>query len=178
MTLVTHSDGTILEQATIENFPIMKQSNNLIQVLNDLIEINNARIEGYHRAANELKSGDIDLRALFRSMANDSKYYATELKHVVTELSGASSPDTINKGKVNQSWINVHPGFSRYDRQGILDSCEYGEAKAQEAYQNALTGQTTLSENIRSLVASQQLSLKTAHDLIKTFKDAAHAMEV
>lgn len=157
----------------------MKQINHfIIKVLNDLIEINNGRIEGYQRAANELKAADIDLRALFRSMANDSRYYASELKQVVIESGGASSPDTINTGKVYQSWINVHPGFSGHDRQGILDSCEYGEAKAQEAYQKALTGEQTLSGNIRSLIASQQLSLKTAHDLIKTFKDAAHAMEV
>ena len=156
----------------------MKQINNLIRVLNDLIEINNDRMEGYQRAAIELKKADIDLRAIFRSMANDSKYYAAELKQVVDELGAVSSTDTTNKRKVYRAWMNVKSGFSSHDRQEILESCEYGEAEAQEAYQNVLTGETILSENIRSLIASQQLSLQTAHDLIKSFKHAAHAMEV
>ena len=156
----------------------MKQIDNVIKVLHGLIEINNDRIAGYQRAANQLKARDIDLRAIFRSMANDSIYYATELKQVVNDLGGASSTDTTNKGKVYQSWISVQPGLSGHDRQAILDACEYGEAKAQAAYQHALTGEATLSGNIRALIASQQLSLKTAHDLIKTFRDAAHAMEV
>src|SRR5688572_8184215 len=156
----------------------MKQINNLIKILNDLIEINNDRVEGYQRASNLLKGGDIDLRALFRSMANDSRYYANELQQAVVELGGASYMDTTNKGKLYHSWINLQPGFSGHNRQRVLDACEYGEAKAQEAYQNALTGETTLNDNIRSLIASQRLSLQTAHDLIKSFKHAAHAMEV
>ena len=156
----------------------MKQINSLIKVLTGLIEINNNRIEAYQRAANELTAADIDLRAIFRSMANDSRYYATELKQVVDDFARGASTNLSNKAEANRSWINAKSGFSGHDRQAILDACEQGEAKAQEAYQNALTGETTLNENIRSLIASQQLSLQTAHDLIKSFKHAAHAMEV
>ena len=158
-------------------FSIMIKNNNLVTLLNELIEINNDRIKGYQLAAAELTKSDIDLRALFRSMANDSKYYVTELTELVRELGGASSNETTNKGKAYQAWMNVKSTFSGHDRQGILDSCEYGEAEAQQAYQNALTSELNLNEEIRSLIATQQTSLKTAHDLIKTFKHAAQAIE-
>ena len=53
------------------------------EVLNDLIRINNDRIEGYERAAKETKSEDIDLQTLFRQMASESRSYATDLKKYV-----------------------------------------------------------------------------------------------
>ena len=47
----------------------MATNDNLVSVLNDLIRINNDRIEGYERASKEAKDIDVDLRAIFNRMA-------------------------------------------------------------------------------------------------------------
>ncbi len=52
----------------------------LVEVLNDLIEINNDRVVGYEKAADETKSLDVDLQAIFTKMAAESKKYAAELR--------------------------------------------------------------------------------------------------
>jgi len=47
----------------------MERNEKTIGVLNDLIRINNDRIEGYERAVRETNEGDMDLRNIFNRMA-------------------------------------------------------------------------------------------------------------
>lgn len=151
----------------------MIEDNKVVNLLNDLIEINNDRIEGYDFAAAELKDTDADLQAIFRSMANDSRYYREELTQVVHEIGGHSSTGSTKKGKVYRAWMHVKTTFPGHDRHCILDSCEYGEEEAQQAYNHALNPEIYFDENVRTLLEVQQASLKTARDLIKSFKIAA-----
>ena len=53
---------------------INKKVNDL---LNELVQTNNDRIEGYERAAKETK--DSDLKSLFSSMASKSRMFNSEL---------------------------------------------------------------------------------------------------
>ena len=53
------------------------------EVLNDLIRINNDRIEGYEKAADETKTKDTDLQAIFRQMAAESRSYVNDLRQYV-----------------------------------------------------------------------------------------------
>lgn len=46
-----------------------------IEVLNDLIKINNDRIEGYKHAIEETKTMDSDLRRTFEVFIHDSEQY-------------------------------------------------------------------------------------------------------
>ena len=62
---------------------------NLVEVLNDLIQINNDRIEGYEKAVEETKDIDVDLKAIFIKMAEESMKYKTELVAEVGRLGGA-----------------------------------------------------------------------------------------
>ena len=53
------------------------------EVLNDLIRINNDRIKGYEKAADETKAKDTDLQAVFRQMAAESRSYVNDLRQYV-----------------------------------------------------------------------------------------------
>ena len=150
----------------------METNEKLIEVLNDLIEINNDRVTGYEKAANETKSLDVDLQAIFHSMANDSRKYAAELTNHVAELGGEPATGNTNRGKIYQVWMDVKATFSGYDRQSILESCEFGEDNAQKAYTNALASSAEIDADTRQMITDQQSSLKTAHDLIKGYRDA------
>jgi uncharacterized protein (TIGR02284 family) len=64
----------------------MATNDNLITVLNDLIRINNDRIVGYEKAADEARDIDVDLRAIFSRMSEESRQYAAELTQEVVKL--------------------------------------------------------------------------------------------
>lgn len=154
----------------------MQTNEKLIEVLNDLLEINNDRIEGYEKAAANASDIDIDLRAIFANMGNNSKRFATELKHEVNLLGGESESGTTNRGKIYRVWMDVKKAFASNDRQAILESCEYGEDAAQEAYDEAIASDAEMTPDIRKLITTQHLALKNDHDLIKKYRDVHQAI--
>ena len=153
----------------------MKTNEKTSEVLNDLIQINNDRIEGYEKASKETAPEDADLRTLFESMAAESRSYVTDLtKHVA--ISGNEPADgTTVKGKIYRAWMDVKATFSGKNRKAILASCEYGEDAAQKAYDEALATDAELPTEIRQLITDQKSSLRKSHDKIKRMRDAQPA---
>lgn len=149
----------------------MEKQEELVSVLNDLIQINNDRVEGYEKAANESKDSDMDLKATFTEMADQSRKYGAELTQEVGRLGGDASTDTTLSGKVYRIWMDLKAAISGKDRESILGSCEYGEDVAQRAYDAALESDAYMSTEIRQLISNQKSNLKKSHDLIKKYRD-------
>ncbi|MEJ7627118.1 MAG: PA2169 family four-helix-bundle protein [Ferruginibacter sp.] len=149
----------------------MTTNENLAEVLNDLIEINNDRITGYEKAADETKDTDVDLQAIFHKMADESRKYKTELTQAVTRLGATPATGTTNSGKIYRIWMDVKATFSGHDRQAVLENCEFGEDAAQKAYKMALASDAEIDAETRQLITSQQASLKNSHDIIKKARD-------
>jgi uncharacterized protein (TIGR02284 family) len=139
------------------------------EVLNDLLKINNDRIEGYEKASEE--ANDVDLKTIFRTMADESRRYANQLSQLINAHGGDPvSGSTTTSGKIYRVWMDVKATFTGKDRKAILDSCEFGEDAAQAAYKNALAS-NELSAEARELIIAQQESLRDSHDMIKQFRD-------
>lgn len=149
---------------------------NLIEVLNDLIQINNDRIEGYEKAIKETDDIDVDLQGIFQKMANESRGYVSELTSQVASLGGEVATGTTNSGKIYRVWMDVKATFTGHSRQAALESCEGGEDAAQEAYADALASDAEIPVDVRQLITDQKASLKTSHDLIKKYRDAHQAV--
>lgn len=149
---------------------------NLIEVLNDLVQINNDRIEGYEKAIKETDDIDVDLQGLFQKMANDSRGYVSELSSQISSLGGEVETGTTNSGKIYRIWMDVKATFTGHSRQAALESCEGGEDAAQEAYADALASDAEIPVAVRQLITDQKASLKTSHDLIKKYRDAHQAV--
>ncbi|WP_207491960.1 ferritin-like domain-containing protein [Aridibaculum aurantiacum] len=149
----------------------MERQEELVAVLNDLIRINNDRIEGYQRASNESKDSDLDMKAIFNEMADQSRRYVTELTQEVGRLGGDPASDTTVSGKIYRVWMDLKAAISGKDRESILGSCEYGEDVAQRAYEAALESDAYMSTEIRQMISSQKSELKTSHDMIKKYRD-------
>jgi uncharacterized protein (TIGR02284 family) len=148
-------------QATVET----------IEVLNDLIQINNDRIEGYEKALKELKDEDADLKALFSSMISESHEIRLALGTEVNALGGDMESSTTTSGKIYRAWMDVKAVFTGYDRHTVLANCEAGEDAAQRAYRTALEDED-LPAYLREMVVEQQATLKASHDQIKALRDA------
>lgn len=145
---------------------------NYREVLNDLIEINNDRIEGYEKAAKQ--TDETDLKALFTEMAGQSRKLVSDLKAKVAAAGEEPAEGTTVRGKVYRTWMDLKAVFGGDDRKGILSSCEYGEDAAQKAYKEALSDDD-LPADIRSIVAEQKSALRQSHDKIKALRDAQPA---
>jgi uncharacterized protein (TIGR02284 family) len=154
----------------------MTANDKLVRVLNDLIQINNDRINGYEKAGEEIRDKDVDLQAIFSKMANDSRKYAAELSREVIRLGGNPDTGTTGSGKLYRVWMDVKAVFTGKDRQAILENCEFGEDAAQKAYKEALASDAEIPVDTRQLITDQQSSLKTAHDLIKKYRDMHKAV--
>lgn len=154
----------------------MSTNENLIEVLNDLIRINNDRIDGYEKAIKETDTIDVDLQGLFQKMANESREYVSELTSEVASLGGEVATGTTSSGKIYRVWMDIKATFSGHDRQSVLESCEYGEDAAQEAYEDALASDAEIPVAIRQIITDQKASLLSSHDLIKKYRDAHKAV--
>lgn len=154
----------------------METNEKLIEVLNGLIEINNDRVNGYEKAIEETKDLDMDLRAIFRSMANDSSTYSKELSVLVSGLGGTPADGTTNSGKAYRVWMDIKSTFTGHDRQSVLELCEFGEDAAQKAYKEAIASDAEMNADTRQLITGQQAKLKTSHDLIRKYRDIHKAV--
>ncbi len=149
----------------------MKTTNETVEVLNDLIQINNDRIVGYERALKDLKAEDLDLKPIFMTCIDQSRTLKIELGDEVQNMGGTMDSTTTASGKLYRAWMEVKNTFTGHDRHSLLASCEYGEDAAQKAYSEAL--REDIPAYLRELIAEQQKSLKGSHDEIRSFRDQA-----
>ena len=147
----------------------MKTSDETVEILNDLIEINNDRIIGYERALKELKEEDSDLKPLFLGFINQSRDLKNELGKEVQVMGGDMESGTTNRGKIYRAWMDVKAVVTGHDRHSVLASCEFGEDAAQRAYESALKEE--ILAYLNELIMEQKSSLREAHDEVKSFRD-------
>jgi len=143
-----------------------------IDVLNKLIEINNDRVEGYETAAKETDSAD--LKSLFATLQATSDKNLSELRSQVTRLGGTPEEGTRVTGKFFRAWMDVKAALSTNERQTVLNSCEFGEDKALETYEEVLENKSSeLTSEELEMIRSQQANLRADHDRVKALRDAA-----
>lgn len=150
---------------------VMATNDKSVEILNDLVQINNDRIEGYKRAIKEADAGDVDLKAIFQRMEDESRQYLAELNREVVKLGGEPTSSTTVSGKIYRAWMDVKASFTGSDRLAVLENCEFGEDAAQKAYKEALESDEDLSLDLRQLISNQKASLKVSHDTIKRYRD-------
>ena len=140
-----------------------------IDALNNLLEINNDRIEGYKHALKETEESD--LKTLFSEFANTSYKCQLELSAEVEKLGGKPVEGTRNTGKLYRTWMDLKAALTNKDRKAILNSCEFGEDVAVKNYETTLKGDA-LETPVYNIVNSQYGKIKSEHDKIRTLRDS------
>ncbi len=149
----------------------METQNKTAEILNDLIQINNDRIEGYNKAIKELEDKDADLKTLFANMIGESHQYKLALAQEVEVFKKDVDTDsTTNLGKIYRTWMDIKALFTGHDRKTVLSNCEFGEDAAQKAYKEALE-EKNLPEFIKEIILKQKDQLKLSHNKIKQLRD-------
>jgi hypothetical protein len=132
------------------------------EVLQDLLKINNDRVEGYQKAAED--TYELDLKTVFKSMADESKKNASELSREIKKT-GDDAGNTFPAG-IDEKASGVK------DRHARRDSFEYGK-EAQSAYRDAISS-CELTTQARQLVRNQEVGLKASLSIIRNFREGRH----
>ncbi|WDF55955.1 ferritin-like domain-containing protein [Mucilaginibacter sp. KACC 22063] len=143
-----------------------------VETLNDLIEINNSRTEGFEKAIADLGEGDADLKSLFQEYAQQSRKNTQELTAAIAATGHDYEKGGTASGAIHRAWIDVKALFTGNDRAAILSECERGEDAIKKAYETALT-EGELAGEASTIVSSQAQDIRAAHDRIKLLRDSA-----
>ncbi|HEY1038449.1 MAG TPA: PA2169 family four-helix-bundle protein [Bacteroidia bacterium] len=149
---------------------IKEKNEKIVSQLNELVEINNDRIQGYERAISE--TDDADLISLFTNMAAHSKSNKSDLSREISSLGGEPTEGTKNSGKLFRAWMDIKAALTGKNRKEILASCEFGEDAALETYETVLTDEdNVLPDAIRKMVQKQKQEIQQDHNRIKILRD-------
>jgi|SRR6185312_12568445 len=153
----------------------MEDTAETLQLLNDLILINNDRIEGYTRALREAEQNenDLDLEPLFLRLIDNSRRYKIQIGTEIQALGGEIESGTTLGGKIHRAWLSIKENFNGTDRHIILDECESGEDAIRNTYEDILNDDT-LPAYIIDLLDGQLQEILAAHDEIKELRDSVH----
>jgi uncharacterized protein (TIGR02284 family) len=149
----------------------IKMSENMVEVLNDLIQINNDRIEGFEKAAENLEEPDSGLSAVFNKLADESRANAVELTHIVREDGYEAVEGSSTSGALHRAWLDIKSAFTGGDLEAVLNECETGEDAIKAAYRSALNDENVLSPELVATLQRQQIGITEGHDLIKSLRD-------
>lgn len=139
-------------------------------VLDDLIKINNDRIEGYEKAIKDIKPEDADLRLIFLRAIDQSRKIKMVLGTEIQTLGESMPAGTSGSGAIHRAWLELKATFSGHSRHAILASCEFGEDAAQKAYESALKSEH-LPEYLATIVLGEKEELRSVHNEIKALRD-------
>ena len=147
----------------------MKQQQETISVIDDLIQTLKDGQEGFARAAEGVK--DSQLRSLFNEYSEQRSRFANALQNEVRGF-GKTEPESGSSaaGALHRGWINLKSALSGGDEHAILAECERGEDAAVEEYRKALDDD--LPPGIYELISRQYTDIKAAHDRIRNLRDA------
>jgi len=145
-----------------------------VDVLNDVIEILNDRIEGYERAMSDVDFEDVDLKAMFANLIHESRNFRNELVQEVTVLGGTPETGTTTTGQIHKAWMDLKAAFTGKDRETILSSCEYGDNAAIDTYRDALD-ESEISSSLREILTRQMNSIQRTHDSLSQYLRSSQA---
>ncbi|RYZ87850.1 MAG: PA2169 family four-helix-bundle protein [Proteobacteria bacterium] len=148
----------------------MIKNEEIVEDLNDLVKINNDRIQGYLKAVEDTE--DTQLDHLFNEMIVQSQNFRSQLAdHIVridgTAVSEATSTDT--SSKIHRAWIDIKSAITGKDRDTVLSSVEFGENAAVEAYEDAIE-EDKIPAYIKEDLSAQLTKLKESRDKIVSLR--------
>jgi uncharacterized protein (TIGR02284 family) len=150
----------------------MENTKATVEILNDLVQINNDRINGFEHALKDVASDEHDLKYLFTNCVGESHQFKMALGTEVEALSKEKDIDntTSVSGKIHRAWIDIKTAFTGHSAKSVLEECEFGEDAILLAYKTALS-EDFLPAYIREMLEKQQAILQEAHNEIKSLRD-------
>ena len=145
----------------------------IVDDLNDLVKINNDRIQGYEKAIED--NEDTQLDDLFRHYVIQSQNFRSQLAEHIVRIDGLAVSDATSTdvtSKLHRAWIDIKSALTGKDRDSVLSSVEFGESAAVEAYQDAIE-KDHIPAYIKEDLQKQLTELQSALDKVKGLQKVA-----
>jgi uncharacterized protein (TIGR02284 family) len=151
----------------------MIKNEEIVDDLNELVKINNDRIQGYEKAIEDNEDSQLD--DLFRHYVIQSQNFRSQLADHIVRIDGLAVSDATSTdvtSKLHRAWIDIKSAITGKDRDTVLSSVEFGEDAAVEAYQDAIE-KDHIPAYIKEDLQKQLSELKEAKDKIKGLQKVA-----
>jgi uncharacterized protein (TIGR02284 family) len=151
----------------------MIKNEEIVDDLNDLVKINNDRIQGYEKAIEDNEDAQLD--DLFRHYVVQSQKFRSQLAEHIVRIDGGAVTDATSTdvgSKIHRAWIDIKSAITGKDRDTVLSSVEFGENVAVEAYKNAIE-KDHLPAYIKEDLTKQLGELNEAYEKMKSLHKAA-----
>ncbi|GAB4055405.1 ferritin-like domain-containing protein [Spirosoma litoris] len=142
----------------------------IVDDLNELVKINNDRIQGYEKAIEDNEDAQLD--DLFRHYVIQSQNFRSQLADHIVRIDGLAVSDATSTdvtSKIHRAWIDIKTALTGKDRDSVLSSVEFGENAAIEAYQDAID-KDHIPAYIKEDLVKQLSELQAAHDKISSLE--------
>ncbi len=149
---------------------MQNRSQKSIELLNNLIEINNRRIERYSRAVNETEGST--MRSLFSRLAETSRLCKNELGAEVKKLGGTPAEGIENPREIYCSFNDLMFLNAKRDCKVIFNSFEFGEDIVGRAYCEALDMTNDVILDQEQLIKKQYSMIRADQNKIKNLREA------
>jgi uncharacterized protein (TIGR02284 family) len=146
----------------------MSTNKEIVDDLNDLVKINNDRMQGYEKAIEDNEDPQLD--DLFRHYVIQSQNFRSQLADHIVRIDGLAVSDvtsTDTTSKLHRAWIDIKSSLTGKDRDSVLNSVEFGESAAVEAYEDAIENDN-IPAYIKEDIEKQLTELKASHAKIKS----------
>lgn len=150
----------------------MIKNEEIVDDLNDLVKINNDRIQGYEKAIEDNEDSQLD--DLFRHYVIQSQNFRSQLADHIVRIDGLAVSDATSSdvsSKIHRAWIDIKQAITGKDRKTVLSSVEFGENAAVDAYQDAID-KDHIPAYIKEDLKKQLTELQSALDKIKSLEAA------
>ena len=134
-----------------------------IDVLNNLLQIINDRIEGFKDVNVEMIESHSNLKEEYDCMVQNSYKMRVELSNLIEERGGDLKNTTTIAGGLHRAWIDVKNSFTFDKSESTLQNVIFGEDAAVKAYEKALDSGELWAES-RKVVQDQLRELKSSYD--------------
>ncbi|GAB3642772.1 PA2169 family four-helix-bundle protein [Spirosoma arcticum] len=151
----------------------MIKNEEIVDDLNDLVKINNDRIQGYEKAIEDNEDAQLD--DLFRHYVVQSQKFRSQLAEHIVRIDGTAVTDATTtdiSSKIHRAWIDIKSAVTGKDRDTVLSSVEFGESAAVEAYKSAIE-KDHLPAYIKEDLTKQLGELNEAYEKMKALHKAA-----
>jgi uncharacterized protein (TIGR02284 family) len=148
----------------------MISNDEIVEDLNELVKINNDRIQGYMKAVEDTE--DTQLDSLFNEMIVQSQTFRSQLADHIVRIDGSAVSDATTtdlSSKIHRAWIDIKSALTGKDRDTVLSSVTFGENAAIEAYEDAIEDDN-LPAYIKEDLMHQLTQLKAARDKMEALK--------
>lgn len=145
------------------------ENDQLRELLADLAAVNFDRAKAYEEASQQNQLYDVELRATFALLANQSRQNSMIMKLQLEKLTTKRGTPPPGRGALYNQWKEQEAAFTGADKNSMLESCRIGETAVQSVYASAMGNK--LKPDLRQILESQVKGLQSSATIISEILD-------